>query len=85
MNHNEEPAKSRRRFTERLACTLVFTAVQLWAAAVVVVKSEFSGVLALAVSLVLAAGLIAVYDAWHEVRSTRRELDVEIREELVRL
>lgn len=85
MNHIEEPARSRRRFTERLACTLVFTAVQLWAAVVVVVEAEFSGVLALAVSLVLAAALISVYDAWREVRSTRRELDVEIREDLVRL
>ncbi|WP_158843048.1 hypothetical protein [Saccharothrix deserti] len=85
MNHNEEPAKSRRRFTERLACTLVFTAVQLWAAVVIIFKSDVDGVVALAVAFVLAGGLIAMYDAWREVRSVRRELDVEIHEDLVRL
>jgi hypothetical protein len=85
MNHNEEPAKSRRQFTERLACTLVFTAVQLWAAVVIVVKADVDGVVGLAVALVLAGGLLAVHDAWRDVRSVRRELDVEIREDLVRL
>jgi hypothetical protein len=85
MNHIEEPARSRRRFTERLASTLVFTAVMLWAAVVIIVKSELDGVVALAVAFVLAGGLVAVYDAWREVRSVRRELDVEIHEELVRL
>ncbi|ONI88467.1 hypothetical protein ALI22I_19115 [Saccharothrix sp. ALI-22-I] len=85
MKHNEEPARSRRRFTERLACTLLFTAVQLWAAVVVIVKSDLDGVVALAVAFVLAGGLIAMYDAWREVRSVRQELDVEIREDLVRL
>ncbi|MEU4442160.1 hypothetical protein AB0K14_15160 [Actinosynnema sp. NPDC050801] len=85
MNHNDEQAKSRRRFTERLASTLVFTAVMVWAAVVVIIKSDFDGVVALAVSFVLAGGLVAVYDAWREVRSVRRELDLEIREDLVRL
>jgi hypothetical protein len=85
MNHIEEPARSRRRFTERLASTLVFTAVMLWAAVVVVVKSDVDGVVALAVSFVLAGGLVAVYDAWRELRSVRREPDVESHEELVRL
>ncbi|WP_367136675.1 hypothetical protein [Saccharothrix sp. HUAS TT1] len=85
MNHMEEPARSRRKFTERLACTLVFTAVQLWAAVVIVFKADFDGVVALAIAFVLAAGLLGVYDAWREVRSVRRELDVEIRDELVRL
>ncbi len=85
MNHNEEPAKSRRRFTERLACTLVFTVIQLWAAAVIISQLETTGIVALAVALVLAGGLVAVHDAWRVVRSGRRELDAEIREALVRL
>lgn len=85
MNHNEEQAKARRQFTERLACTLVFTAVQLWAAVVIIVKADVDGVVALAAAFVLAGGLIAVHDAWRDVRSVRRELDVEIREDLVRL
>ncbi|NUT46260.1 MAG: hypothetical protein HOV94_02915 [Saccharothrix sp.] len=85
MNHNEEQAKARRRFTERLACTLAFTAVMVWAAAVIIVKSEVGGVVAFALAFVLAGGLVAVHDAWRDVRSVRRELDVEIREELVRL
>ena len=85
MNHNEEPAKSRRRFTERLACTLVFTALQLWAAVAIVAGFEGGGVVALAVALVLAAALVAVHDAWRDVRAVRKELDVEIREDLVRL
>ncbi|WP_447003676.1 hypothetical protein ACRAKI_29065 [Saccharothrix isguenensis] len=85
MNHNEEPAKSRRQFTERLACTLVFTAVQLWAAVVIIVMADVDGMVAFAVALVLAGGLIAVHDAWRDVRSARRELDVEVGEDLVRL
>ncbi len=85
MNHIEEPARSRRRFTERLASTLVFTGVMLWAAVVIIVESDLDGVVALAVSFVLAGGLLAVYDAWREVRSVRREPDVEVRDDLVRL
>ncbi|MGM1058065.1 hypothetical protein [Saccharothrix sp. Mg75] len=89
MNHTEEPAKSRRRFTERLACTLVFTALQLWAAVVIVARFESAGdgagVVALAVALVLAGALVAVHDSWRDVRAVRKELDLEIREDLVRL
>ncbi|WP_309116620.1 hypothetical protein [Saccharothrix sp.] len=85
MNRNEEPARSRRRFTERLACTLVFTAVQLWAAAVIVTQLDTNGVVALAVALVLSGALVAVHDAWQSVRAARRTLDEEIREDLVRL
>ncbi|MBB5955705.1 hypothetical protein FHS29_002286 [Saccharothrix tamanrassetensis] len=85
MTQNEEPARARRRFTERLACTLLFTVVQLWSAAVIVTQLETSGIVALAVALVLAGGLVAVADAWREVRSDRRQLDDEIREDLVRL
>ncbi|MBW4720128.1 hypothetical protein [Saccharothrix obliqua] len=85
MNRNEEPARSRRRLTERLACTLVFTVVQLWAAAVIVTQLETTALVAAAVALVLAGGLVAVHDAWRGVRANRRELDAEIRESLVRL
>lgn len=85
MNRNEEPARSRRRFTERLACTLVFTAVQLWAAAVIVTQLDTNGLVALAVALVLSGALVAVYDAWQTVRAGRRTLDEDIREDLVRL
>ncbi|GAA1335900.1 hypothetical protein [Saccharothrix algeriensis] len=72
MKHQEHSAKARRRLTERLACTLVFTAVQLWAAAVIVTQLKTSGVVALAVALVVSGGLLAVHDAWQEVRSERR-------------
>ncbi|MFI9009682.1 hypothetical protein ACIGNX_20870 [Actinosynnema sp. NPDC053489] len=87
MNQIEERAKSRGRFTERLVATLAFTAVMLWAAVVVVVKADVDGVVALAVSFVLSGGLVAVYDAWRELRSARREeTDVELPDEdLVRL
>ncbi|RKT56903.1 hypothetical protein [Saccharothrix australiensis] len=85
MNHHEEPAKSRRRFTERLACTLVFTAVQLWSAVVIVTQLDTSVIVSLAVALVLAGGLVAVHDAWRVVRSDRRELEAGIEEELARL
>jgi hypothetical protein len=85
MNRHEEPAKSRRRLTERLACALVFTAVQLWAAVVIVFKFEGGSVFALAVALVLAGGLVAVHDAWRDVRAERRHLEEEIHEELVHL
>ncbi|MEV0681323.1 hypothetical protein AB0I60_32870 [Actinosynnema sp. NPDC050436] len=85
MNHKEEPARSRRKFTERLACTLVFTVVQLWAAAVILTQLDTTGPIALAVALVLTGGLVAVHDAWRDVRAGRRELDAGIREDLVRL
>ncbi|MFI9817162.1 hypothetical protein [Saccharothrix variisporea] len=85
MNRNEEPARSRRRFTERLACTLVFTAVQLWAAAVIVTQLDANGLVAPAVALVLSGALVAVYDAWQSVRTGRKTLDEGIREDLVRL
>lgn len=69
MKHNEEHGKSRRRSIERLVCTLVFTAVQLWAVVVVLAELDAGGALALAVALLAAGGLVAVHDAWHEVRS----------------
>ncbi|MEU4739839.1 hypothetical protein AB0G02_05145 [Actinosynnema sp. NPDC023658] len=86
MNQIEEQGKSRRRFTERLASTLVFTVVMVSAAVVIILKSDLDGVVALAVSFALAGGLVAVMDAWREVRSARREQQVELPdEELVSL
>ncbi|MEU5692507.1 hypothetical protein [Actinosynnema sp. NPDC020468] len=88
MIYDLEVLKARRRLTERLACTLLFTAVQAWAAAVIFTSLETSGVVALAVAFVLAGGLVAVYDAWRDVRVSRRALGAGIEEEqqeLVRL
>ncbi|MFE2751740.1 hypothetical protein ACFXGA_07015 [Actinosynnema sp. NPDC059335] len=88
MSHIEEQAKSRRRFAERLASTLALTAVMAWATVVIVFVSDVDGVVAAAVSVALAGGLVAVYDAWREVRTARPvrgEPDVEVAEELVRL
>ncbi|GAA3840363.1 hypothetical protein GCM10022243_03400 [Saccharothrix violaceirubra] len=85
MITNPESVKARRRLTERIACTVVFTVIQLWSTVVIVTRFEADGVVSLAVALVLAGGLFAVLDAWREVRAERRELNAEIREPLVHL
>ncbi|ACU39595.1 hypothetical protein KCV87_27020 [Actinosynnema pretiosum subsp. pretiosum] len=81
MNRREAEIRSRRKFTERLACALLFSAIQLWALAVVLTRLEVDGVTALAIAFCTAGGLVALYDAWSGVRVTAREIDQEINQE----
>jgi hypothetical protein len=72
-----------RRLIERLATTVLFTGAQLWAITVVLVHLEASGALAAAVALIMAGGLVAVHDAWREVRTENTEV-AKPAEELVK-
>jgi D-alanyl-D-alanine dipeptidase len=60
-----------RRLIERLATTVLFTGAQLWAITVVLVHLHASGALAAAIALAMAGGLVAVHDAWRDVRAAR--------------
>jgi hypothetical protein len=62
-----------RRLIERLASTVLFTGAQLWAITVVLVQLHASGALAAAIALIMAGGLMAVHDAWRDVRADRVE------------
>ncbi|PRY42497.1 hypothetical protein [Umezawaea tangerina] len=61
-----------RQLIERLATSVVFTAVQVGAMAVILVRLHVSGVLAAATAFVMAGALMAVHDAWGDVRAARR-------------
>jgi hypothetical protein len=62
-----------RQQIERLGTTIIFTTAQVGAIIVLLVQLNVSGVLAAAAALVMAGGLIAVHDAWREVRTTSKQ------------
>ncbi|MFD5831868.1 hypothetical protein [Lentzea sp. NPDC060358] len=66
--------RARRKHTERVVYAVVFTAVELWAVVAAIVLLDDSGVLAVAVAVVLSAALIAVWDTWHSVLANGRAL-----------
>ncbi|SEQ80226.1 hypothetical protein SAMN05216188_105158 [Lentzea xinjiangensis] len=66
--------RARRRHAERVVFAVVFTAAELWAIAATVALLEDDGVLAIAVSVVLSAALIAVWDTWQSVLASGRAL-----------
>lgn len=70
----EEILRARRKFTEQVVVTVLFTVVELWATVAVVVLLDATGVLAVAAALALAAGLMYVYESWQSVREHSREL-----------
>jgi hypothetical protein len=70
----KQMARPRRKHAERVALAVLFTAVELWAVVAAVVLLDDDGVLAIAVSVVLSAALIAVWDTWQSVFAAGREL-----------
>ncbi|SDG06274.1 hypothetical protein SAMN05216553_105145 [Lentzea fradiae] len=66
--------RARRKHTERVVYAVVFTAVELWAVVAAVVLLDDSGVLAVAVAVVLSAALIAVWDTWQSILANGRAL-----------
>jgi len=60
-----------RRFAERLTITIIFSVVQIWALIVLLVQFRAHGVLAAAAALVMSAAVIAVHDAWRDLRADR--------------
>jgi hypothetical protein len=69
-----EILRARRKFTEQVVATVLFTVVELWATVAVLVLLDATGVLAVAAALALAAGLMLVYESWQSVRTRSREL-----------
>ncbi|MFD9700815.1 hypothetical protein [Lentzea sp. NPDC059081] len=66
--------RARRKHTERVVYAVIFTAVELWAVVAAIVLLNDSGVLAVAVAVVLSAALIAVWDTWQSVLANGRAL-----------
>jgi hypothetical protein len=74
-----------RRFAERLTTTILFTAAQVWAVVTLLVQFHADAVLAAAVALVMSAALIAVHDAWRDLRAAGRPAErPEVPQEQVR-
>ncbi|MCP2246499.1 hypothetical protein [Lentzea aerocolonigenes] len=69
-----EVLRARRKYTERVVFALIFTVVELWAIVAVVVLFDGGGVLAVAVSIVLSAALIALWDTWRTLLMFGRAL-----------
>jgi K+ transporter len=77
----KQKARARRKHTEHVLLAVVFTAVELWAVVATVVLLDDGGVLAVAVSAVLSAAMIAVWDTWKSVFATARSLRSPVPEE----
>jgi hypothetical protein len=73
-----------RRFAERLTTTILFTAAQVWAVTVLLVRFHADGMLAAAVALVMSAALIAVHDAWRDLRADRSTAPPDVESEPTR-
>jgi len=70
----KQTQRARRKHTERVVYAVIFTAVELWAIVAAIVLLDDSGVLAVAVAVVLSAALIAVWDTWQSVLTSGRTL-----------
>lgn len=66
-------AVPRRRTTGRILSTVVFTVVEAWALVVVVAHIRAGGMDRIALALALAGAVIAVIDAWQNVRAQRSD------------
>lgn len=62
-----------RQQIERLGTTIVFTVLQVGATITLLVGLDVSGFVAVAAALVMAGALVAVHDAWREIRETSKE------------
>lgn len=69
-----EVLRARRKYTEQVVFAVVFTVVELWAVVAVIVLLDDNGVLAVAVSVVLSAALIALWDIWRNLLMFGRAL-----------
>jgi len=74
--------RARRKHTEQILFTVVFTVVVLWATVTVVVLLDDNGVLAVAASVVLSAALMALWDTWRMLLMFGRALRAWLPEEL---
>jgi hypothetical protein len=73
MNTQHEERRPYNRVFGRVVLTAVFTAVQLWAAVVLLTQLHVEGVVAVALAVVMAAAVLAVIYGWQEVRSVSRQ------------
>jgi len=61
-----------RQQIERLTTTILFSVLQLGATVVLLVLLNASGLLAAAAAIVMAGSLVAVHDAWRDLRKTAK-------------
>lgn len=71
-----EVLRARRKYTEQVVFAVLFTVVELWAIVAVIVLLDDHGVLAVAVSVVLSAALMALWDIWRTLLMFGRALRV---------
>ena len=73
MSTQNEERRSYNRVFARVVLTAVFTAVQIWAGAVLLTQVHVDGVVAVALAAVMAGAVLAVIYGWQEVRSVSRQ------------
>jgi len=73
MNTQHEERRTYNRVFTRVVLTAVFTAVQIWAAMVLLTQVHVEGVAAVALAVVMSAGVLAVIYGWQEVRAASRQ------------
>lgn len=70
--HTAPPVVARQRKSPaRMLATVVFTVVEAWALVVILAHVHAGGMDRIALALVLAGCVIAVVDAWQNVRGQR--------------
>ncbi|MFI9383582.1 hypothetical protein [Kutzneria sp. NPDC052558] len=73
MSTLHEERRPYNRVFARVVLTVFFTAVQLWAAVVLLTQLHVEGVAAVALAMVMAAAVLAVIYGWQEVRAAGRQ------------
>jgi hypothetical protein len=71
-------ARPRRKPIGRVLATVLFTVVEAWALVVVLAHVRVGGMDRIALALALAGCVIAVIDAWQNIRAQRAPAAVEI-------
>ena len=72
MNTQHEERRTYNRVFTRVVLTAVFTALQIWAAMVLLTQVHVEGVAAVALAMVMSAGVLTVIYGWQEVRAASR-------------
>jgi hypothetical protein len=65
------PLSAKRKTVGRVVATVVFTVVEAWALVVVLADIRAGGMDKIALALALAGCVVAVIDAWQNIRAQR--------------
>jgi hypothetical protein len=72
MSTKNEERRPYNRVFARVVLTTFFTAVQIWAAVVLVTQIHVGGVVAVALAAMMAGSVLAAIYGWQEVRAASR-------------